>query len=91
MEIINKGVKSEKALTFDVGNVRILNVLIPSTEEAQMKYKLIANKILKKCGIRNKISYYPIPSEVARKKEMVPYYFFCLAKCRENRMRGLIR
>ena len=84
-EILNKGTKSEKGLTVDIGNVRILNVILPSTEQAQVKYQLIANKTLKRCGIRNKISYYPIPPEIARKKEMVPFYFFCLAKGREGK------
>lgn len=86
MEIIEKGVINDKALTIDIGNVCVLNVLEPSTEGVRNKYQLIASKVLKMCGLRPKITYYPIPSEVARRKEMVPYYFVCLAICRQKKM-----
>ena len=85
MEIIEKGIRNDKVLTIDIGNdVRILNVLEPSTEGARMKYQLIASRVFKKCGLRPKIMYYPLPPEVARKKEMVPYFLVCLAMCREK-------
>ncbi len=88
MELIGKGVCNGKSQTFEVDNVRIMNVIVPGTEDNRIKYKLLAKRTLIKCGIRPKISYYPIPPEIARKKELVPYYFLCLAKFRKERMRG---
>lgn len=83
VEIINKGFKKPKTITVRIGNAHIFNVLVPSCKETRLKYELIASKIFKKCGLRPKLTYYPIPPEVARKKEMVPYYFVCLAKCKK--------
>ncbi|KJR99582.1 MAG: hypothetical protein VR68_08695 [Peptococcaceae bacterium BRH_c4a] len=87
MEVIKKGVYNSKALTFDVSNVRIINVIVPKSEGNREKFKTMAKKVIKKCGIRTSITYYPIPPEIAIKKEMVPYYFLCLARCREEKMR----
>lgn len=85
IEIINKGLNNPKTITIDIGNVRILNVLVPY-EDTRLKYELIASKVVRKCGLRPKIAYYPIPPEVARRKEMVPYYLVCLARYRQKKM-----
>lgn len=89
IEIINKGLKHSKTITIEVGNVRIFNVLVPSTEETRRKYESIAFKVIRKCGLRPKLAYYPIPPEVGRKKDMVPYFLVCLAKYREKKMKEL--
>lgn len=91
IEVITKGIKNEKSVAFEVGNVRILNVMIPTSEETKSKYQLVAERIIKKCGIRNKITYYPIPTEIAKRKEMVPYFFVCLTYCREKKMREIVK
>ncbi|MTI82314.1 MAG: hypothetical protein FH756_00125 [Firmicutes bacterium] len=88
MELIDKGVNTNGTQTFEVDDVRIKNVIVPKNENIRLKYKMAAKKVLKKCGIRPKVSYYPIPPEVAKKKEMVPFYFLCLARCREEKKAG---
>ena len=89
MELLIKGIHNSEAQTFEVDNVRIINVLIPRSEKICLMYSSIARKIIKKCGIRPKIAFYPIPPEVAIKKEMIPYYFLCLARCREKKRKGI--
>ncbi len=88
MEVINKGINTSNTQTFEVDGVRIINVVVPKNENIRLKYKMAAQKVLKKCGIRPKVSYYPIPPDVAKKKEMVPFYFLCLARCREEKKAG---
>jgi len=87
MEIINKGVRSKNAFTVIIGNTQIKNVVVPCSIKTQQRIHLLAKKAINKCGIRPMITYYPIPQEIGRKKEIVPFYMLCLAQCREEKLK----
>jgi len=83
MEVVDKRVNKKKGKNYDVGDVRIVNVLIPP-EEKRRYYNLLAKKTVKKCGIRPLVAYYPVPPEVGKDKIMVPYFLLCVARFREK-------
>lgn len=76
MEVVKKGIYCCKTQTFEVDNVRIMNVVVPRSEAICHKYNHIAEKIIKKCGVRSRVTYYPIPPEIAIKKKLVPSIFY---------------
>lgn len=85
MGVVNRNVfDDEIKVTFVVGNSHIKNVVIPNSEAIRLEYRIAASKIIKKCGIRPDIKYYPIPQKIVRRKKFTPYFLVCLASCLEE-------
>jgi hypothetical protein len=90
METIKRGCPAPQLVTVTIGDICIQNVMIPSSDEKRAHYKAIAGRVVGKCGVRTRITYYPIPPSISRQEKLIPFYYLCLARERQGRMEGQI-